>query len=124
MKEGNKHQWLQEKNPCALIKRIQAGLTARDILYCLIDRACGNRSAQHNIRGINFLPRSGFGFDAGDMKYYDEACIVIFFIEPYTLDITSLLQRFGEKDIRITKVEDLPGWTQIVDVEKKLIYIN
>ena len=116
VKEGHNHQWLQEKTPCALIKPIRAGLTARDILYCLFDRAWGNRAALHNIRGIHMLPRTGFGFDAGDMKYYDDACIVIFLNEPYTLDITSIIQRFGGKEIRTTKVEDLPGRTQIVDV--------
>ena len=36
--------------------------------------------------------------------------------DPYMLDITSIIQRFGGKEIRTTKVEDLPGRTQIVDV--------
>ena len=50
------------------------------------------------------------------MKYYDEACIVIFLNEPYTLDIPTIIQRFAGKDIKTTKVKDLPGRTQMVDV--------
>ena len=45
----------------------------------------------HNIRGIQMLPRSGFGFEVGDMKYYDDECIVIFLKKPYTLDITFII---------------------------------
>ena len=51
------------------------------------------------------------------MKYYDKAYIVIFLNEPYTMDITTIIQRFAGKDIKKTKVEDLPGRTLIVDVE-------
>ena len=115
LRDSNNHQWIQGKTPCAIIKPIRAGLMARDILHCLFDRAWGNRAALHNIRGIHILPRAGFGNDPGDMKYYDEACVVIFLNEAFTLDITSILQRFAGKDIKTTKIEDVPGRTQLVE---------
>ena len=55
------HRWSQDKTPCDIIKPSRAGLTARHILYCLFDRAWGNRLALHNIRGVHMLPRTGFG---------------------------------------------------------------
>ena len=61
-------------------------------------------------------PGSEFLVDVGDKKYCDDACIEIYLNKPYTLNITSELQRFGGKKIRTTKVEDLPGRTQIVGV--------
>ena len=92
VKGHSNHQWIQEKEkrkktPCAIIKPIQAGLMARVIIHCRFDRAWGNRAALHFIRGIHHLPRTGFGFDAGDMKLNVEACAVIFINKAFTLDI-------------------------------------
>ena len=51
------------------------------------------------------------------MKYYDAACVVIFLKRAYTLNITSIIQRFAGKDIKNTKIEDIPGTTQIAELD-------
>ena len=55
------------------------------------------------------LPRTGFGFEVYDIKYYDDACVVIFLNQSFTLDITTIAQRYEVREIKNIKSEDLPG---------------
>ena len=111
MQDTSNHQWSHEKTSCAIIKPIRAGITAREILNCLFDRAWNNSMALHNIRGVHILPRIGFGFEPDDMKYDDDACIVLFLDQAYTLDIITVIQRFAVKEIKNLKTDDIPGRT-------------
>ena len=61
------------------------------------------------------LPRTGFGFEANDMKYYDDACVIIFLNQSYTLDITTIAQRYSVRKIKNVKSEDIPGRAYYVE---------
>ena len=63
----------------------------------------------HNIRGVHMLPRTGFGFEVNGMKYYDDACVVIFPNQAFMLDITTIAQRYEIRDIKNINSKDLPG---------------
>ena len=61
------------------------------------------------------LSRTWFGFEANDMKYYDHACVIIFLKRSYTLDITTIAQRYAVREIKNVKSEDLPGRAYYVE---------
>ena len=61
------------------------------------------------------LPRTGFEFKVINMKYYDDACVVIFPNQSFTLDITTIAQRNAVRKIKNTKAENLPGRAHYVE---------
>ena len=44
------------------------------------------------------LPRTGFGYEINDMKYYDDACVIIFLNQAFTLDITTITRRYEVRE--------------------------
>ena len=43
------------------------------------------------------------------MNYYDDACMIIFLNQAFTLDIITIAQRYAVREIKNIKVDDLPG---------------